>query len=130
MFCPQFYLRAEQVLLIYNAQIYWRNETRCVTKRCGPNQRLYNMNGSFKWLDFAERCQCKPVLLSHWLEPGQTTYIPLWDRMEGERLWTQGKIIFLKFFYQNKEENRTILFASPNCKVIAYSFCYYKRKRK
>jgi len=22
MFCPQFYLRAEQVLLIYNAQIY------------------------------------------------------------------------------------------------------------
>jgi hypothetical protein len=45
-------------------------------------------------------------------KPGQTTYIPIWDRMEGERLWTQGKIIFFKvFFYQNKEEKRTEQFA-------------------
>ncbi len=26
---------------------------------------------------------------SHWLESGQTTFVPLWDRMEGVWLWTQ-----------------------------------------
>ncbi len=44
-------------------------------------------------------------------KPGQTTYVPLWDRMEGERLWTQGKIKKLLVFYQNKEEKRTEQFA-------------------
>jgi hypothetical protein len=28
----------------------------------------------------------------HWLEKsGQTTFVPLWDRMEGAWLWTQMK---------------------------------------
>jgi hypothetical protein len=39
MFCLQFYLQAEHVLLIYNAQIYWRTEILCASKRCGPNQK-------------------------------------------------------------------------------------------
>ena len=39
MFCPQFYLRAEHAVLIYNAQINWRTEILCASKRCGPNQK-------------------------------------------------------------------------------------------
>ncbi len=57
-------------------------------------------------MDFAERDQCKPVLLRLSLalnlkkprssetltgfKSKKTTYVPLWDRMEGAWLWTLG----------------------------------------
>ncbi len=47
-------------------------------------------------LDFAERNKCKPVLLRlsdliGW-KSGKTTYVPLWERMEGAWLWTRTDI--------------------------------------
>jgi len=47
MFCPQFYLRAEHAVLIYNARINWRTEILCASKRCGPNQKNVRKMVSF-----------------------------------------------------------------------------------
>ncbi len=48
MISPWFNLRAEQVHFIYNARIYWHNKIPCMIKRCGTNQRRYNMKGRFQ----------------------------------------------------------------------------------
>jgi len=92
MISPWFNLRAEQVLFIYNAWIYWHNEILCVIKWCGPNQRRYNMKGRFQ-MQGCKTGFCRKMSMqigssvSLAEKPGQTTYVPLWDRMEGAWLW-------------------------------------------
>ncbi len=46
-------------------------------------------NAGGKKLDSAERDKCKPVLLRLSMAGilDTTTYVPLWDRMEGTWLW-------------------------------------------
>jgi hypothetical protein len=46
-----------------------------------------------KNLDFTARDHCKPVLLRLSLDVNlkKTSYIPLWDQMEGAWLWTQRR---------------------------------------
>jgi hypothetical protein len=56
------------------------------------------MQGGKNWI-FAERDQCKPVLLrlslAENLEKNHLHMFPLWDRMEGAWLFTQAHIISL-----------------------------------
>jgi hypothetical protein len=71
-------------------------------------QRRYDMhereisNAGRKKLDFAERGKCKPVLPRIFIgyKSGKTTFVPLWDRMEGAWLWTQGPQPKRRFYYR------------------------------
>ncbi len=47
------------------------------------------MQGGKNWILPKEMNANRFFLDSHWLED-QTTYVPLWNRMEGVWLWTQG----------------------------------------
>ncbi len=46
---------------------------------------MNSLSAGWSKLDFAEGDKFKPVFL-HWLESGKTSYVPLWDRIEGALL--------------------------------------------
>jgi hypothetical protein len=46
------------------------------------------MQGGKNWIFLKEINANRFFCDSHWLESGQTVFVPLWDRMEGAWLWT------------------------------------------
>ena len=91
MISPWFNLRTEQVLLFITRKYIDATKLYASLSDADRTRGCTTWTGASNDWILPKDVNANRFFCLIGLKPGQTTYIPLWDRMEGERLWTQGK---------------------------------------